>query len=318
MTFCEGYDSSYGMWFKMHVENRLSPLLFPQSFSSLNPIYTYPLIKWAHGVVFYFYIWHYNDVIMSMMASQITSLTIVYSNVYSGTEEWKHQSSASLAFVWGIHRWPANSLPKRPVMRKMFPFNDFIMVLSKVHVDDVTYHPISFMVVPRALGQWQDCLDISRVNLKDMGKVKSSGAKSQSNKVLTVCICGMLNPSRPFAYGLPWHRTFHIIPSMPHVQHNTVLSPFMIIGLIYIEAVECHWLFTLHPNSDVPRYLAVCIQPENIVTLQFTCNVHYWNLSTISWMWNYQCQNGYCIIYMYGALSIWLNVATSKCRSNIL
>ena len=52
---------------------------------------------------------HYNDVIMSMMASQITRLTIVYSTVYSGADQRKHQSSALLAFVWGIHRWPVNS-----------------------------------------------------------------------------------------------------------------------------------------------------------------------------------------------------------------
>ena len=46
----------------------------------------------------------YSDVIMSTMSSQITSLTIVYSTVYSGANERKHQSSASLAFVRGIHR----------------------------------------------------------------------------------------------------------------------------------------------------------------------------------------------------------------------
>ena len=47
---------------------------------------------------------HYNDVIMTTMASQITSLMVVYSNVYSDPDQRKHQSSASLAFVWGIHR----------------------------------------------------------------------------------------------------------------------------------------------------------------------------------------------------------------------
>ena len=46
----------------------------------------------------------YDDVIMRAIASQITSLTIVYSTVYSGADQRKHQSSASLAFVWGIHR----------------------------------------------------------------------------------------------------------------------------------------------------------------------------------------------------------------------
>ena len=47
---------------------------------------------------------HYDDVIMTTIASQITSLTIVYSTVYSDADQSKHQSSASLAFVWGIHR----------------------------------------------------------------------------------------------------------------------------------------------------------------------------------------------------------------------
>ena len=47
---------------------------------------------------------HYHDVIMTMMTSQITSLTDVYSTVYSDADQRKHQSSASLAFVWGIHR----------------------------------------------------------------------------------------------------------------------------------------------------------------------------------------------------------------------
>ena len=47
---------------------------------------------------------HYDFIVMSAMASQITSLTIVYSTVYSDADQWKHQSSASLACVRGIHR----------------------------------------------------------------------------------------------------------------------------------------------------------------------------------------------------------------------
>ena len=42
---------------------------------------------------------HYDDVIMGAIASLITSLTIVYSTVYSDADQWKHQSSASLAFA---------------------------------------------------------------------------------------------------------------------------------------------------------------------------------------------------------------------------
>ena len=70
---------------------------------------------------------HYSDVIMSPMVSQITSLTIVYSTVYSCADHRKHQSSASLAFVRGNHRWPVNSPHKWPVTRKMFPFDDVVM-----------------------------------------------------------------------------------------------------------------------------------------------------------------------------------------------
>ena len=70
---------------------------------------------------------HYSGFIMSAMASQITSLTIVYSTVCSGADHKKHQSSASLASVRGIHRWPVNSPHKGPVTRKMFPFDDVIM-----------------------------------------------------------------------------------------------------------------------------------------------------------------------------------------------
>ena len=65
---------------------------------------------------------------MGTMASQITSFTIVYSTVYSGAVQRKHQSSASLAFVRGIHRGPVNSQHKGPVTRKMFPFDDGIML----------------------------------------------------------------------------------------------------------------------------------------------------------------------------------------------
>ena len=74
---------------------------------------------------------------MTAMASQITSLTIVYSIVYSGADQRKYQSSASLAFVRGSHRWLVNSPHKGPVTRKMFPFDDVIM-LSKHSVISFT------------------------------------------------------------------------------------------------------------------------------------------------------------------------------------
>ena len=73
-------------------------------------------------------VFHYNDIIMSAMASQITSLTIVYSTVYSGADQRKHQTSASLAFVWGVPRWPVNSPHKWAATWKIFPFDNIIMI----------------------------------------------------------------------------------------------------------------------------------------------------------------------------------------------
>ena len=75
---------------------------------------------WTVYPVSDFVSFHYNGVIVSAMGSQNTSLAIVYSTVYSGTVERKHQSSVSLAFVRGIHRCPVNSPYKGPVTRKCF------------------------------------------------------------------------------------------------------------------------------------------------------------------------------------------------------
>ena len=104
-----------------------------------------------------------NDVIMSAMASQITSLTIVYSTVYSGADQRKHQSSASLAFVRGIHRWPLNSSHKWSVTQNVFPFDEVIMIR----------HPIclfSFRVTSLGLGHLYGCPSSSETPQKNMGK----------------------------------------------------------------------------------------------------------------------------------------------------
>ena len=70
---------------------------------------------------------HYSDVIMGTIASQITSLTIVYSTVYSDADQREYQSSESLAFMRGVHRRPVNFPHKWPVTWKMFPFDDVFM-----------------------------------------------------------------------------------------------------------------------------------------------------------------------------------------------
>ena len=59
-----------------------------------------------------------------------TSSMIVCANVYSGADHRKHQSSSSMAFVREFHRWPVKSPHKGPVTRKMFPFDDVIMMVT--------------------------------------------------------------------------------------------------------------------------------------------------------------------------------------------
>ena len=73
---------------------------------------------------------------MGTKASQITSLAIVYSTVYSDADQRKYESPASLAFVRGIHRWPVNSPHKGLLTRKIFPFDDVIMMWHMLLVQD--------------------------------------------------------------------------------------------------------------------------------------------------------------------------------------
>ena len=104
------------------ISQRVPKLLFcimnlKMSLLKLQPLLTF---TWSNKG-------HYNGAKMSAMASKITGVTLFYSTVYSGTDQRKHQSSASLASVQGIHRWPVNSPHKWPVTRKMFPFDDVIL-----------------------------------------------------------------------------------------------------------------------------------------------------------------------------------------------
>ena len=84
---------------------------------------------------------------MGEMASQITSITIVYSTVYSDADQRKHQSSASLAFVRGIHRGLVNSLHKWPVTQKMFPFHYVIMWLLQMSWQQISARPSAFTML---------------------------------------------------------------------------------------------------------------------------------------------------------------------------
>ena len=73
----------------------------------------------------------YSDVIMSMILSEITGVSIVYSYVCSGLDQRKYQSSASLTFVQEIHLWLANSPHKGPVTQKCFHLMTSLWISSR-------------------------------------------------------------------------------------------------------------------------------------------------------------------------------------------
>ena len=115
---------------------------------------------------------HYGDVLIGAMASQMNRLTIVYSIFFPGADQRKHQCSTSLAFVRGIHRWSVNSPHKGLLTRKMFPFDDVIMVRSiKSHYQAVAlggfiYLPQSWAIILTALDQtWATIQKIFRNKL---------------------------------------------------------------------------------------------------------------------------------------------------------
>ena len=83
----------------------------------------YTSLQWRHNEC--------NDVSNhhSMIVYSNVYSTIVYSTVYLDVHQRKHQSSALLAFVRGIHRWHVNSPYKRSVKWKMFSFDDVIILM---------------------------------------------------------------------------------------------------------------------------------------------------------------------------------------------
>ena len=100
---------------------------------------------------YYVGLWHaneeyYEETVMSSrwpLNEHITGVSIVCSTVGWGANQRKHQSSPSLAFVRGIHRWLVNSPHIRPVTRTMFPFDDVIMVRWTFTFEDRIYSMIS-------------------------------------------------------------------------------------------------------------------------------------------------------------------------------
>ena len=97
---------------------------------------------------------HYSGVIISTMVLKSLASRLFTQPFFSVADQRKHQSSASLAFVRGIHRWPVNSTRKGPAARKMFPFDDVIMILFLLPSMTGDMKTTSFVLLRSDLRGW--------------------------------------------------------------------------------------------------------------------------------------------------------------------
>ena len=102
---------------------------------------------------------HYNDVIMGTMTSQITSLTIAYSTVYSGADQRKHQSSASLAFVRGIHWWKTSNAENVSIWWRHHELIAQLLKISDTVRKAISEHSVSLVtwnqfISPEGYEEW--------------------------------------------------------------------------------------------------------------------------------------------------------------------
>ena len=119
---CYHLSSVYRSWVSKYMYVCIYDMMFIMKFITRISTFSNQILvtNWYQNT-------HYNDIIIGAIASQITSLTIVYWTVYSDADQREHQAPRHWP-LWGIHRWPVNSSNKWPVTQKRFPFDDVIMV----------------------------------------------------------------------------------------------------------------------------------------------------------------------------------------------
>ena len=178
------------------------------------------------------------------MESQIPRLTIVYLTVYSGADQREYQSSASLAFVPGIHRWPVNSPRKRPVTRKMFPFDDVIMTSKTKQATTVCMFHGAYTVC------WHTPIGLPRVSAMQWEKSlqKPSGMSARGKLVFTEHI-GMMDYSSLLNGELTCKRIKEIkqyffydnrvAHTRPHTTHIHILSETFTIDIM-AHSLRCY------------------------------------------------------------------------------
>ena len=196
---------------------------------------------------------------MTMMVSQITSLTSIYSIIYSDADQRKHQSSTSLSFVRGIHRGPVNSPHKWPVTRKMFPLDDVIMnsrwllgwhylsICCKIYASEFTsIAECKTVVSPLIIHRRYQSLILSHQHIQLEGTVSS--VYPPGRKTVTYCLLVQ-------DCGISIADTLEIPHSCLHTR--LFLAVFSVLMLAFgHEAILVPWqlkLISAHVNTLRPE-----------------------------------------------------------------
>ena len=154
---------------------------------------------------------------MSVMVSQMTGVSIVYSTVGSGKDQSKHQSSASLAFVMGIHWGPVNSSHKGPVTPKMFPFDDVSMHHFMVALEsaNVQYPAETDFTIS---GIWFDGV-LSGDNKQTMHCTINSSPPGQNGRHFTNVFIRCIFVNENLVFWLKFHWSLFVMFQLTITQH---------------------------------------------------------------------------------------------------
>ena len=196
---------------------------------------------------------------MGAMASEITGVSIVCSTVCSGGHQRKHQSSASLAFLRWIHRWPVDSPHKGSVRREMFPFEYVIMETAVTWCRHYELLLMSFVVV--GLGLLLERRTISTNNAPALWKVYMYAQNIYTlwnpySDVITAHIYSVL-PGVWFLYActLYW----------PNMMTSSNGNIFRVTGTLFGEFTGHRWIPLPHKASDAELWCFLWSTPEQTV-----------------------------------------------------
>ena len=182
---------------------------------------------------------------MGTMASQITSLTIVYTTAYSDADQSEYQSSASLAFVRGIHRSRVNSLYKRPVTRKIVPFDDVIMQKSDSYSLSVCLENIhgdyTYGIWILIWGIFTRCILIN-----DMSRTTLLSSLSHTIKFSWKL---MFIPVRVYWWVTGPLKGYGRLDGFPYKSRSIAVSTLVLINVIYSESERLKLCYLLYWDS---------------------------------------------------------------------